>query len=112
MDGRINAAVAIRWRGFDLSVMAITGMRLDLCHAGTSCPNSLEGTAMTTAHDGLREFGTKRLDKRLVHKSHEENVLISRVEALQAPIDSKHEQDSAFGRTDHFRAFLCREGAY
>jgi hypothetical protein len=88
--------------------MAITGTRFELCDVDASCSNSSKDIAMTAPHNALREFGTNRLDKRLVHKSHAESVLISRVEAVQAAADTKHrQQNSASGGADHFRAFLC-----
>src|SRR5262245_24275914 len=83
-------------------------MRFEVCDVDANCSNGLEDIAMTAPHDALREFGTNRLDKRLVHKSHAESVLISRIEAVQASADTKQrEQNSASGGTDHFRAFLC-----
>jgi hypothetical protein len=53
--------------------------------------------------------GGTRLDKRLVHKSYDENVLVSHIEAVQPAPDAipQGEKDGARDRTDHFRAVLC-----
>lgn len=49
-----------------------------------------------------------RLDKRLVHKSHDESVLVSRIDAVPPPATAgRSAEDAASGRTDHFRAVLC-----
>ena len=49
-----------------------------------------------------------RLDKRLVHKSHDESVLVSRIEAVPPPATGgRSAEDAASDRTDHFRAVLC-----
>src|SRR5579859_6347661 len=54
---------------------------------------------------------TARLDKRLVHKSYDENVLVSHVEAAQLPGTVTQSVRSSLSvardRTDHFRAVLC-----
>jgi hypothetical protein len=47
-----------------------------------------------------------RLDKRLVHKSHDESVLVSHIEAVPPP-GGRSAEDAASDRTDHFRAVLC-----
>jgi len=50
----------------------------------------------------------RTLDKRLVHKSYDENVLVSHIEAVQGP--NKFEEGDnagAMDRTDHFRGVLC-----
>jgi A-factor biosynthesis hotdog domain len=50
----------------------------------------------------------RRLDKRLVHKSYDENVLVSHIEAVQPPGTIAHSgRDAAPDRMDHFRATLC-----
>jgi hypothetical protein len=49
-----------------------------------------------------------RLNKRLVHKSHDESVLVSRIDAVPPPATAgRSAEDAASGRTDHFRAVLC-----
>jgi len=59
---------------------------------------------MATSHNPLG----RRLDKRLVHKSHDENVLVSHIEAVQPAGTIAHSRrDATPERMDHFRAFLC-----
>jgi hypothetical protein len=79
-----------------------------------------EDSAMTTAHDAVRKFGANlvpqaasfkptesRLDKRLVHKSHDESVVVSHIEAVPPPETLKRSAENpGSGRTDHFRAVL------
>jgi hypothetical protein len=50
--------------------------------------------------------GRRTLDKVLVHKSYDENVLVSRIEVVPSPIHSEQDAGSS-GRTDHFRGILC-----
>jgi hypothetical protein len=48
------------------------------------------------------------LDKRLVHKSYDESVLVSHIEAVGPPGNVKQGgEDAASGRTDHFSGILC-----
>jgi len=47
------------------------------------------------------------LDKRLVHKSYDENVLVSHIEAVPSPVHPEQGADSSSGRTDHFRGIVC-----
>jgi len=47
------------------------------------------------------------LDKRLVHKSHDENVLLSHIEAVPGPVQPEQGADSSSARTDHFRGIVC-----
>jgi hypothetical protein len=47
------------------------------------------------------------LDKRLVHKSYDENVLVSHIEAVPAPAEQDQAAEAQSGRTDHFRGILC-----
>jgi hypothetical protein len=60
------------------------------------------------ARNTTEDSPPRTLDKRLVHKSYDENVLVSHIEAVQVP--KKYEEDdnaSAMNRTDHFRGVLC-----
>jgi len=66
---------------------------------------AFEGDLMASA--ASLEAATRRLDKRLVHKSHDENVLVSHIEAVQPPAGvTQREKAGAADRTDHFRAIL------
>jgi len=47
------------------------------------------------------------LDKRLVHKSHDENVLLSHIEAVAGTAHPEQGPDSPSARTDHFRGIVC-----
>jgi hypothetical protein len=72
---------------------------------------------MSSNSDATRAFETKlmpqitpgvpsgrTLDKRLVHKSYDESVLVSHIEAVQPPAKvKKGSEDAALERTDHFR---------
>jgi A-factor biosynthesis hotdog domain len=60
------------------------------------------------ARNTTEDSPPRTLDKRLVHKSYDENVLVSHIEAVQVP--NKFEEDDnagAINRTDHFRGVLC-----
>jgi hypothetical protein len=47
------------------------------------------------------------LDKRLVHKTYDENVLVARIDAVRSPSAlEQNESKEATGRTDHFRGIL------
>ena len=50
----------------------------------------------------------RRLDKSLVHKSYDENVLVSHIEAVMPRAAAERGcEHAASERTDHFRAVLC-----
>jgi hypothetical protein len=60
------------------------------------------------ARNKTEDSPPRTLNKRLVHKSYDENVLVSHIEAVQGP--NKFEEDDnvdAMNRTDHFRGVLC-----
>jgi hypothetical protein len=67
-------------------------------------PPEVNAVARNSTEDSL----PRTLDKRLVHKSYDENVLVSHIEAVRSP--NKFEEDDnagAVNRTDHFRGVLC-----
>jgi hypothetical protein len=84
-------------------------------------PNNAKDSAMLVDHSAAGFNGTSRepqvsscrsaptrLDKRLVHKSHDESVLVSHIEAVPPPATGgRNAEDAASDRTDHFRAVLC-----
>jgi hypothetical protein len=84
-------------------------------------PNNAKDSAMLVDHSAAGFNGTNRepqvsscrsaptrLDKRLVHKSHDESVLVSHIEAVPPPATGgRNAEDAASDRTDHFRAVLC-----
>ena len=50
----------------------------------------------------------RRFDKRLVHKSYDENVLVSQIEAVRDPKKSDDGDNAGpIERVDHFRGVLC-----
>jgi hypothetical protein len=54
------------------------------------------------------DSGPRTVDKRLVHKSYDENVLVSHIEAVREPNELEHgDKAGATDRTDHFRGVLC-----
>jgi hypothetical protein len=61
----------------------------------------------TARDDRMVAPATRTLDKRLVHKSCDENVLVSQVEAVPGPVESAPAGDGTSDRTDHFRGVLC-----
>ncbi len=61
----------------------------------------------TAPRSALGVSAQPTLDKRLVHKSHDENVLLSHIEAVPGPAHPEQGADSASGRTDHFRGVVC-----
>jgi hypothetical protein len=67
-------------------------------------PLEVKAVARNTTDDSPQ----RTLDKRLVHKSYDKNVLMSHIEAVQGP--NKFEEGDnagAMNRTDHFRGVLC-----
>src|SRR6516165_3015747 len=103
---------------FDQSVMRITGMALDLCdeEMNSSRPRISEGInraggvscyartkTMTISSEGITPFETgagpgttpnssrsRTIDRRLVHKSYDQNVLISHIETVTGPAEPEH----------------------
>jgi A-factor biosynthesis hotdog domain len=60
------------------------------------------------AGNTTEDFPPRTLDKRLVHKSYDENVLVSHIEAVRGPNKfEKGDNAGAMDRTDHFRGVLC-----
>jgi A-factor biosynthesis hotdog domain len=54
-----------------------------------------------------RAAAPRTLEKHLVHKSYDENVLVAHIEAVPAPARQAQVADGEPGRTDHFRGILC-----
>jgi A-factor biosynthesis hotdog domain len=66
-------------------------------------PIEVNAVARNTADDSP----PRTLDKRLVHKSYDENVLVSHIEAVRGRNKFEKGDTGAIGRTDHFRGVLC-----
>jgi len=60
------------------------------------------------ARNATEDSPPRTLDKRLVHKSYDENVLVSHIEAVRGPNKCEEGDNAgAMDRTDHFRGVLC-----
>jgi hypothetical protein len=67
-------------------------------------PSEVNAVARNTTDDSP----ARTLEKRLVHKSYDENVLVSHIEAMRDPNKSDEGDDAgAMERMDHFRGVLC-----
>jgi hypothetical protein len=75
---------------------------------------------MTISSEGITPFETgagpgttpnysrsRTIDRRLVHKSYDQNVLISHIETVTGPAEPEHTADSPSDRIDHFHGILC-----
>jgi hypothetical protein len=52
-------------------------------------------------------IAARTLDKRLVHKSCDDNVLVSHIEAVPDPAQPEQDDGTPSARSDHFRGILC-----
>jgi A-factor biosynthesis hotdog domain len=57
--------------------------------------------------DGHDSSCSRTIDKRLVHKAYDENVLLSHIEALPDPVALEQSNGDETGRADHFRGIVC-----
>jgi hypothetical protein len=65
--------------------------------------SEVNGVAQNTTYDSP----PRTLDRRLVHKSYDENVLVSHIEAVRPPDNCEEGNNGGSNRTDHFRGLLC-----
>jgi hypothetical protein len=74
----------------------------------SNSPNITPLKTNTVARSTSDDCAARTVDKRLVHKSYDENVLVSHIEAVPNPstVGQDHTPRAA-ERTDHFRGVLC-----
>jgi hypothetical protein len=71
-------------------------------------PNAIAGTLRTDMVPQAAPIAAAphTLDKELVHKAYDQNVLVSHIEAVPAPAEQGQIADGRSGRTDHFHGVV------